>query len=44
MAVTRMDFSGRGSLFFRNAATGRLNAVYRREDGNIGWIDPPVSN
>jgi ribosomal subunit interface protein len=44
MAVTRMDFSGRGSLFFLNAATGRLNAVYRREDGNIGWIDPPVSN
>ena len=44
MAVTRMDISGRGSLFFRNAATGRLNAVYRREDGNIGWIDPPVSS
>ena len=42
MAVTRMDFSGRGSLFFRNAATGRLNAVYRREDGNIGWIDPSM--
>ena len=44
MAVTRMDFSGRRSLFFRNAATGRLNAVYRREDGNIGWIDAPVSS
>ena len=41
-AVTRMDFSGRGSLFFRNAANGQLNAVYRREDGNIGWIDPSM--
>jgi hypothetical protein len=25
---------------FRNSAHGGLNMVYRREDGNIGWIDP----
>ena len=25
---------------FRNAANGALNVVYRRPDGNIGWIDP----
>jgi len=27
-------------LMFRNCATGELNVVYRRVDGNIGWIDP----
>jgi hypothetical protein len=25
---------------FRNSATAELNVVYRRSDGNIGWIDP----
>jgi len=25
---------------FRNKASGELNVVYRRSDGNIGWIDP----
>jgi hypothetical protein len=25
---------------FRNSASGELNVVYRRSDGNIGWIDP----
>jgi len=40
-AVMRMDLSGRPALFFRHAGTGRLNAVYRRDDGNVGWIDPP---
>jgi ribosomal subunit interface protein len=39
-AVMRMDLSGRAALFFRHAGTGRLNAVYRRDDGNVGWIDP----
>ena len=27
-------------LMFRNDANGRINVVYQREDGNIGWIDP----
>lgn len=40
-AVMRMDLSGRPTLFFRHAGTDRLNAIYRREDGNVGWIDPP---
>jgi hypothetical protein len=25
---------------FRNDGNGRLNVVYRREDGNTGWVDP----
>lgn len=40
-AVMRMDLSGRTALFFRHAGTGRLNAIYRRDDGNVGWVDPP---
>ena len=40
-AVMRMDLSGRPAFFFRHAGTGRLNAIYRRDDGNVGWIDPP---
>ena len=40
-AVMRMDLSGRPALFFKHAGTGRLNAIYRRDDGNVGWIDPP---
>ncbi len=40
-AVMRMDLSGRPTLFFQHAGTGRLNAIYRRDDGNVGWIDPP---
>ena len=39
-AVMRMDLSGRNVFMFRNSANGELNVVYRREDGNIGWIDP----
>lgn len=27
-------------LVFRNADTERLNVVYKRKDGNIGWIEP----
>ena len=25
---------------FKNAASGEINVVYRRTDGNIGWVDP----
>ena len=39
-AVMRMDLSGDNALVFRNAASGGLNIIYRRSDGNIGWIDP----
>lgn len=39
-AVMRLDLSETPVMMFRNAATGGLNVVYRRADGNIGWIDP----
>jgi len=42
MAMNRINISGRANLFFRNAANGQLNPVYRREDGNIGWVDPSM--
>ncbi len=40
MAVMDMDLSGAQTIVFRNAAHGGLSVVYRRPDGNIGWIDP----
>ncbi|MEM8973574.1 MAG: sigma 54 modulation/S30EA ribosomal C-terminal domain-containing protein, partial [Pseudomonadota bacterium] len=30
-------------LVFRNASNGQTNVVYRREDGNVGWIDPKLT-
>ncbi len=39
-AVMRMDLAGLPALMFKNTAHGGLNMVYRRADGNIGWIDP----
>jgi ribosomal subunit interface protein len=39
-AVMRMDLADQPVLMFRNNQTGELNVVYRRRDGNIGWIDP----
>jgi hypothetical protein len=40
MAVMQLDLSDSPAQMFRNAANGALNVVYRRPDGNIGWIDP----
>jgi ribosomal subunit interface protein len=39
-AVMRMDLADTPAILFRNRAHGGLNMVYRRSDGNIGWIDP----
>jgi ribosome hibernation promoting factor len=39
-AVMQMDLSDQPFVLFRNATSGEINVVYRREDGNIGWIDP----
>ena len=39
-AVMQMDLADAPVLVFRNAGHGRINVVYRRKDGNIGWIDP----
>jgi len=43
-AVMRMDLADQQVLMFRNSATNELNVVYRRPDGNIGWIDPSAPN
>ena len=40
MAVMEMDLTETQTSVFRNAAHGGLSVVYRRPDGNIGWIDP----
>jgi ribosomal subunit interface protein len=42
-AVMRLDLTDLAALLFRNSARGNLNVVYRRPDGNIGWIDPDLA-
>jgi len=39
-AVMRLDLADLPAMLFRNSAHGELNMVYRRPDGNIGWVDP----
>ena len=39
-AVMQMELADSPVLVFRNEKQGRINVVYRRDDGNIGWIDP----
>ncbi|MEM6886677.1 MAG: ribosome-associated translation inhibitor RaiA [Pseudomonadota bacterium] len=39
-AVMQMELAGAPVLVFRNEGKKGVNVVYRREDGNIGWIDP----
>jgi hypothetical protein len=41
-AVMELDVTGASVLVFRHAGHGRVNLVYRRADGHIGWIDPPT--
>lgn len=41
-AVMELDLSQSGVVVFRHAGHGGLNVVYRRTDGNIGWIDPAL--
>lgn len=43
-AVMRLDLSDVPAMMFRNRASGTLNVVYRRPDGNIGWIDPSTTH
>ena len=40
-AVMELDMTGVPVVVFRHAGHGRINLVYRRPDGNVGWIDPP---
>ena len=42
-AVMRLDLADEGAILFRNVAHGGLNMVYRRIDGNVGWVDPRES-
>lgn len=42
-AVMQLDISTQPFLLFRNGGHGGLNLVYRRADGNIGWVDPKPS-
>ena len=39
-AVMQMEIAGAPVLVFRNEGNKELNVVYKRDDGNIGWIDP----
>ncbi|MGE3769845.1 MAG: ribosome-associated translation inhibitor RaiA [Bdellovibrionales bacterium] len=43
-AVMKLELEDLPALLFTNKAHGGLNMVYRRNDGNVGWVDPaPVT-
>lgn len=39
-AVMFMDLNNEQAIMFKNIATNNFNMVYRRKDGNIGWVEP----
>ena len=39
-AVMFMDLSNESAQMFRNSANNHISMVYRRKDGNIGWVEP----
>ena len=39
-AVMLMDLRNTTALMFRNSGSGEINMIYRREDGNMGWVEP----
>ena len=39
-AVMQMELANAPALVFRNEKHNGINVVYRREDGNISWVDP----
>jgi ribosomal subunit interface protein len=43
-AVMELDLSGAPVVVFVHGTSGRVNIIYRRPDGNIGWVDPPTVN
>jgi ribosomal subunit interface protein len=43
-AVLELDMTGAPVVVFRHCVNGRVNIVYRRGDGNVGWVDPPAAN
>lgn len=40
MAVMQLELADSPAVLFRNASHGGMNMVYRRPDGNVGWVDP----
>jgi ribosomal subunit interface protein len=42
-AVMELDVTGARTVVFHHAVHGRVNVVYRRADGHVGWVDPPVA-
>jgi ribosomal subunit interface protein len=42
-AVMLMDLRNTNALLFKNSGTGEFNMIYRREDGNIGWVEPQAA-
>jgi ribosomal subunit interface protein len=40
-AVMELDLTGAACLVFQHGSSGRVNIIYRRTDGNVGWVDPP---
>ncbi len=43
-AVMELDLTGAPVVVFLHGTSGRVNLIYRRADGNIGWVDPPAVN
>ncbi len=43
-AVMELDLTGAPVVVFVHGTSGRVNVIYRRQDGNIGWVDPPAVN
>ena len=39
-AVMRLELGELPAMLFRNSSHDGLNMVYRRPDGNVGWVDP----
>ena len=39
-AVMRMELAELPALLFKNKLSGAINMVYKRSDGNVGWVDP----
>jgi ribosomal subunit interface protein len=42
-AATELDMTGSAAVVFRHATNGGINVVYRRPDGNLGWVNPQTA-
>ena len=43
-AVMHMDLTDQPVMMFRNVGTGHFNVIFKRSDGNIGWINPSIAS